>query len=76
MGGDVMAVVYQSDDGTIFSSTVGWRLDHYGRHPVLSRVLHGDLDAELAAVAKCGRGNILVQSVNAIAKLVRQKRSA
>jgi hypothetical protein len=66
---DVTAV-YTSEDGTVYDSTDGWRIESYGNDKILAREVGGTLDAEIAK----GRDKaaILTASRDAIARLVRR----
>ena len=46
-GTDATAV-YTSEDGTVYDSTDGWRIESYGTDTVLAREVGGTLDAEIA----------------------------
>ena len=65
-----MTTVYKSDDGTVYDSTDGWRIESYGNDKILAREVGGTLDAEIAK----GRDKaaILTASRDAIARLVRR----
>ena len=65
---DVTAV-YTSEDGTVYDSTDGWRIESYGSDKVLAREVGGTLDAEIALGKS--RTDILMASRDAIARLVR-----
>ena len=69
-----MTTVYKSDDGTVYDSTDGWRIESYGNDKILAREVGGTLDAEIAK----GRDKaaILTASRDAIARLVRRGDSA
>ena len=69
-----MTTVYKSDDGTVYDSTDGWRIESYGSDKVLSREVGGTLDAEIAQGKS--RTDILIASRDAIAGLVRRGDSA
>jgi len=43
-----LTVVYTSEDGTVYDSTDGWRIESYGSDKVLAREVGGTLDAEIA----------------------------
>ena len=43
-----MTVVYTSEDGTVYDSTDGWRIESYGSDKILAREVGGTLDAEIA----------------------------
>ena len=43
-----MTVVYTSEDGTLYDSTDGWRIESYGNNRILAREVGGTLDAEIA----------------------------
>ena len=64
-----MTVVYTSEDGTVYDSTDGWRIESYGSDKVLAREVGGTLDAEIAKGKN--RTEILIASREAIARLVR-----
>ena len=66
---DVTAV-YTSEDGTVYDSTDGWRIERYGTDKVLAREVGGTLDAEIAKGKN--RTDILIASRDAIARLVRR----
>ena len=66
---DVTAV-YTSEDGTVYDSTDGWRIESYGNDKILAREVGGTLDAEIAQGKS--RTDILVASRDAIARLVRR----
>jgi hypothetical protein len=66
---DVTAV-YTSEDGTVYDSSDGWRIESYGSDKVLSREVGGTLDAEIAQGKS--RTDILIASRDAIARLVRR----
>ena len=42
-----MTVVYTSEDGTVYDSTDGWRIESYGSDKVLAREVGDTLDAEI-----------------------------
>jgi len=65
---DVTAV-YTSEDGTVYDSTDGWRIESYGGDKILAREVGGTLDAEIAKGRD--RAAILIASREAIARLVR-----
>ena len=65
-----MTVVYTSEDGTVYDSTDGWRIESYGSDTILAREVGGTLDAEIAKGKN--RTDILVASRSAIARLVRR----
>ena len=44
---DVTAV-YTSEDGTVYDSTDGWRIESYLGDKILAREVGGTLDAEIA----------------------------
>ena len=67
---DVTAL-YTSEDGTVYDSRHGWRIESYGRDKVLAREVGGTLDAEIAKGRD--RAAILTASRDAIARLVRRK---
>ena len=62
--------VYTSEDGTVYDSTDGWRIESYGTDTVLAREVGGTLDAEIAEGKN--RTDILIASRDAIARLVRR----
>ena len=64
---DVTAV-YTSEDGTVYDSTDGWRIESYGNDKILAREVGGTLDAEIAQGKS--RTDILIASRDAIAHLV------
>jgi hypothetical protein len=66
---DVTAV-YTSEDGTVYDSTDGWRIESYGSDKILAREVGGTLDAEIAEGKN--RTDILIASRDAIARLVRR----
>ena len=68
-GTDATAV-YTSEDGTVYDSTDGWRIESYGTDTVLAREVGGTLDAEIAQGKS--RTDILIASRDAIARLVRR----
>ena len=65
-----VTTLYTSEDGTVYDSRHGWRIESYGRDKVLAREVGGTLDAEIAK----GRDKaaILTASRDAIARLVRR----
>jgi hypothetical protein len=65
-----MTALYTSEDGTVYDSTDGWRIESYGNDKVLAREVGGTLDAEIAKGKN--RTDILVASREAIAHLVRR----
>ena len=65
-----MTTVYKSDDGTVYDSTDGWRIESYGCDKILAREVGGTLDAEIAQGKS--RTDILIASRDAIARLVRR----
>ena len=65
-----MTTVYKSDDGTVYDSTDGWRIESYGSDKILAREVGGTLDAEIAQGKS--RTDILIASRDAIARLVRR----
>jgi hypothetical protein len=65
-----MTAVYTSEDGTVYHSTDGWRVESYGTDKVLAREVGGTLDAEIANGES--RTDILIASRDAIARLVRR----
>ena len=64
-----MTVVYTSEDGTVYDSTDGSRIESDGSDKVLAREVGGTLDAEIAKGKS--RTEILIASREAIARLVR-----
>ena len=66
---DVTAL-YTSEDGTVYDSRHGWRIESYGSDKVLAREVGGTLDAEIARGKS--RTDILIASRDAIARLVRR----
>ena len=68
-GTDATAV-YTSEDGTVYDSTDGWRIESYGCDKILAREVGGTLDAEIAEGKN--RTDILIASRDAIARLVRR----
>jgi hypothetical protein len=66
-----VTAVYTSEDGTVYDSTDGWRIESYGTDKVLAREVGGTLDAEIAQGKS--RTDILIASRDAIARLVRRK---
>ena len=69
-GFEPMTAVYTSEDGTVYDSTDGWRIENYGSDKILAREVGGTLDAEIAEGK--GRTDILITSRDAIARLVRR----
>jgi hypothetical protein len=69
-----VTTVYKSDDGTVYDSTDGGRIESYGNDKILAREVGGTLDAEIAQGKS--RTDILVASRDAIARLVRRGDSA
>ena len=65
-----MTTLYTSEDGTVYDSTDGWRIESYGTDTVLAREVGGTLDAEIAQGRD--RAAILVASRETIARLVRR----
>ena len=65
-----LTAVYTSEDGTVYDSTDGSRIESYGNDKILAREVGGILDAEIAKGKN--RTDILVASRNAIARLVRR----
>jgi hypothetical protein len=65
-----VTVLYTSEDGTVYDSTDGWRIESYGTDKVLAREVGGTLDAEIAQGKS--RTDILIASREAIARLVRR----
>ena len=47
-GFEPMTAVYTSEDGTVYDSTDGWRIENYGSDTILAREVGGTLDAEIA----------------------------
>ena len=68
-GFEPMTAVYTSEDGTVYDSTDGWRIENYGSDKILAREVGGTLDAEIARGKS--RTDILIASRDAIARLVR-----
>jgi hypothetical protein len=66
---DVTAL-YTSEDGTVYDSTDGWRIESYGSDKILAREVGGTLDAEIAQGKS--RTDILIASRDAIARLARR----
>src|SRR6516165_3128700 len=66
---DVTAL-YTSEDGTVYDSADGWRIERYGSDKVLAREVGGTLDAEIAQGGD--KAAILIASRDAIARLVRR----
>ena len=66
---DVTAL-YTSEDGTVYDSRDGWRIESYGGDKVLAREVGGTLDAEIAKGRD--RAAILTASRDAIARLARR----
>jgi hypothetical protein len=66
---DVTAV-YTSEDGTVYDSTDGWRIESHGSDKVLSREVGGTLDVEIAEGRD--RAAILTAAREAIARLARR----
>src|SRR5262249_25543908 len=69
-GFEPMTAVYTSEDGTVYDSTDGWRIENYGSDKILAREVSGTLDAEIAKGKS--RTDILITSRDAIARLVRR----
>ena len=69
-GFEPMTAVYTSEDGTVYDSTDGWRIENYGSDTILAREVGGTLDAEIAKGKS--RTDILITSRDAIARLVRR----
>jgi hypothetical protein len=67
-----VTVVYTSEDGTLYDSTDGWRIESYGNNRILAREVGGTLDAEIAKGKS--RTDILIASRDAIVRLVRSGR--
>jgi hypothetical protein len=65
-----VTTVYTSEDGTVYDSADGWRIESYGSDKVLSREVGGTLDTEIAQGKS--RTDILIASRDAIARLVRR----
>ena len=65
-----MTAVYTSEDGTVYDSTDGWRIESHGGDKILTRQVGGTLDAEIAKGKN--RTDILIASREAIARLVRR----
>jgi hypothetical protein len=68
-----MTTVYTSEDGTVYDSTKGWRIERYGSHVVLAREAGSTLDTDVAEGKN--RTQILIASREAIARLVRSVRT-
>jgi hypothetical protein len=64
-GFEPMTVVYTAEDGTVYDSTDGWRID--GSDKILAREVGGTLDAEIAKGKS--RTDILITSHDAIARI-------
>ena len=62
-----MTVVYTSEDGTVYDSTDGWRIESYGNDTILAREVGGTLDADIAE----GKSQAEILIAEAIARLVR-----
>ena len=43
-----MTTLYTSEDGTVYDSRHGWRIESYGSDKVLAREVGGTLDGEIA----------------------------
>ena len=43
-----VTTLYTSEDGTVYDSTDGWRIESYGSDKILAREVGGTLDAEIA----------------------------
>ena len=67
-----MTTVYKSDDGTVYDSTDGGRIESYGNDKILAREVGGTLDAEIAQGKS--RTDILIASRDARAPSVRRER--
>ena len=65
-----MTALYTSEDGTVYDSRHGWRIESYGSDKVLAREVGGTLDAEIAKGKN--RTDILIASRDAIARRVRR----
>ena len=65
-----MTALYTSEDGTVYDSRHGWRIESYGSDKVLAREVGGTLDAEIAKGKN--RTEILIASREAIARLERR----
>jgi hypothetical protein len=65
-----LTAVYTSEDGTVYDSTDGWRIESHGSDKILAREIGGTLDAEIAKGKN--RTEILIASREAIARLVRR----
>ena len=65
-----MTTVYKSEDGTVYDSRHGWRIESHRSNKVLAREVGGTLDAEIAKGKN--RTDILIASRDAIARLVRR----
>ena len=68
-----VTAVYTSEDGTVYDSTDGWRIESYGNDKILAREVGGTLDAEIAQGKS--RTDILVASRDAIARIVVEART-
>ena len=62
-----MTAVYTSEDGTVYDSTDGWRIESYGNDTILAREVGGTLDADIAE----GKSQAEILIAEAIARLVR-----
>jgi hypothetical protein len=62
-----LTAVYTSEDGTIYDSTDGWRIESYGNDTILAREVGGTLDADIAE----GKSQAEILIAEAIARLVR-----
>ena len=62
-----MTAVYTSEDGTVYDSTDGWRIESYGNDKILAREVGGTLDADIAE----GKSQAEILIAEAIARLVR-----
>jgi hypothetical protein len=65
-----VTALYTSEDGTVYDSRHGCRIESYGSDKVLAREVGGTLDAEIANGKN--RTDILIASRDAIARLVRR----
>jgi hypothetical protein len=65
-----VTTLYTSEDGTVYDSRHGWRIESYGSDKVLAREVDGTLDDEI--VKGRDRAAILTASRDAIARLVRR----
>ena len=65
----IVTAVYTAEDGTVYDSTDGWRIESYGNDTILAREVGGTLDADIAEGKS--QAEILIASREAIAGLVR-----